>query len=127
MIIEWVNLFRYIYWHAKFNAFVDTAYLLNGMCYIASRELNLQNIIEKMQIFAEKLPYVEFSQKKLSYMAEDLSNRNEWVDIFVATVHYQLGIEMQEAQELLYSVIAAIMSGDTLSQVRDCVARYSKR
>lgn len=119
--------FRYVYWHAKFNAFVNTAYHLDGTCYIASTELDIQNILEKTQEYAKELPYVEFSKEEILHMGENLANRSDWIDIFVATVHYQLGIEIQEAQELLYSVIAAIMSGDTLSQVLDCVAHYSKQ
>ena len=124
--VEKETFLRYIYWHARFNACVNTAYHLDGTCYIASTELNMQNIIEKMDEYANELPYAEFSRREISHMGEDLANRSDWIDIFVATVHYQLGVDLWETQNLLYWVITAIMNGDTLDQVLDGLKDESK-
>ena len=120
------DFFRYIYWHAKFNAYVNTAYHLDGTCYISSTELDVQNILEKTEKYAKELPYAEFSLREISHMGEDLANRSEWIDIFVSTLHYQLEMDMREAQNWLYWVIPAIMNGDTLCRVLEVLEEQNR-
>lgn len=124
--VEQEDFLRYIYWHARFNAYVNTAYHMDGTCYIASMELDIQNILEKTGKYAPRLPYAKFSRREISYMGEDLANRSDWIDIFVATLHYQLGMDMQEAREWLYWVIPAIMDGSTLRQVLEVLEEQNK-
>lgn len=124
--VEKEDFFRYIYWHAKFNAYVNTAYHLDGTCYISSTELDVQNILEKTEKYAKELPYAEFSRREISHMGEDLANRSDWIDIFVSTLHYQLEMDMREAQNCLFWVVSAIMNGDTLCRVLEVLEEQNK-
>ncbi len=124
--VEQEVFFRYIYWHARFNAYVNTAYQLDGTCYVSSTELDVQNILDKTEKYAKELPYAEFSRREISYMGEDLANRSGWVDIFVSTLHYQLELDLWEAQNCLYWVIPAIMNGDTLCQVIEVLKEQNR-
>lgn len=83
--VEKEAFFRYIYWHARVNAYVNTAYQLDGTGYIANKEIDMQNTLEEMQRYAQDLPYAEFSRREISHMGEDLANRSDWIDIFVST------------------------------------------
>ncbi len=124
--VEKEAFFRYIYWHARFNAYVNTAYQMDGTCYVSSKELDIQIILDKTEKYAEELPYVEFSRREISHMGEDLANRSDWINIFVSTLHYQLGMDMWEAQNWLYWVISAIMNGDTLCRVLEVLEEQNR-
>ncbi len=124
--VEKETFSRYIYWHARFNAYVNTAYQLDGTCYVSSTELDAQNILEKMEKYAKELPYVEFSRREIAHMGEDLANRSDWIDILISTLHYQLEMDMQEAQSWLYWVIPVIMNGGTLCQVLEVLEEQNR-
>ncbi len=115
--VEKEAFFRYIYWHARFNAYVNTHYLLDGTCYVSYTKLDAQSILEKTENYAKDLPYVEFSRREIAHMGEDLANRSDWIDILISTLHYQLEMDLWEAQNWLYWVVLAIMNGDTLCRV----------
>lgn len=115
--IEKEDFFRYIYWHAKYNCYVNTSYNLEGDCFISQVDLDMQNIFGQMEIYAKQLPYVEFSRQEISYMGEDLANRSEWVDILVSSLHYQLGMDWQDAQVCLYWIIDYVLNGYTLNDL----------
>ena len=124
--IEKEDFFRYIYWHARFNSFVNTAYHLDGTCYVASTELDVQNILVETEKYAKELPYADFSRKEISRMGDDLANRSDWIDILMTTFHYQLGMDVYEARAWLYEIIPAIMDGSTLRQVLEVLREQNK-
>ena len=115
------DFFRYIYWHARFNDMVNTVYQLNGTCYVAMKELDAQGIIEKMAVYAEDLPYARYSKREIDFKGEDLANRSEWMDILFTTLHYQLKMDIYEAQSCMYEIVSAIMSGESLNQIIESV------
>lgn len=55
-----------------------------------------------------------YPRKELNYLADDLANRSEWVDILFTALHYRMEMEQQEASELLENMILDIVNGDTL-------------
>ncbi len=124
--VEKEAFFRYIYWHARFNAYVNTSYQLDGTCYVSATELDVQNIHEKTEKYAKELSYVEFSRREILHMGEDLANRSEWIDVFVSTLHYQLEMDMWEAQNWLYWVVSAILNGDTLCRVLEVLEEQNR-
>ena len=111
--------FRYIYWHARFNDFVNTIYHLDGTCYVASKELDVQSVFEKTEDYARELQYAVYSRREIEDMGEDLANRSEWVDILFTTLHYQLGMDVHEGQAWLIWVVSAIVNGETLNQIME--------
>ena len=112
-----VNKGRYLYWHARFNDFVDTSYQLDGTCYVSMKGLDALGVIEKMSKYADRLPYAAYSRREIERWGENLANRSQWFDTFFPMLHYQLGMEFCEAEACLIDVTESIMNGDTLEQI----------
>ena len=115
--MEKEDFLRIIYWHCRFNDFMDTIYQIDGTAYAASKELNASNAILKIQDYAKELPYAEYSRKEIEHKAYDLANRSDWLDILYTTFHYRMNMHPYEAQDLLIQVVGEIMSGDTLNEI----------
>ena len=108
---------RYIYWHTRFNDFVNTAYRLDGTCYIASKELDAQGVLEKIELYAKELPYAVYSRQEIKRMGQDLANRSSWIDVCFTMLHYQFGMDVHEGQAWLIWIVSKIMNGDTLNEI----------
>lgn len=115
--IDKETLFRYVYWHSRFNNFVDTFYKDDGSCYVAGKAVDAQDLIEKQEQYSAELPYQVYSAKELTHLSGDLSNRSEWVDTLFTTLHYHLKMDLYEAQDTLIEIITDIVNGSTVGQV----------
>ena len=115
--MEKEDFLRIIYWHCRFNDFMDTIYQIDGTAYAASKELNASNAILKIQDYAKELPYAEYSRKEIEHKAYDLANRSDWLDVLYTTFHYRMNMHPYEVQDMLIQVVGAIMSGDTLNEI----------
>ena len=115
--LEKEDFLRYLYWHARFNDFVDTSYQLDGTCYVSMKGLDALGVIEKMSKYADRLPYAAYSRREIEHWGENLANRSQWFDTFFPMLHYRLGMEFHEAEACLIDVTESIMSGDTLEQI----------
>lgn len=111
------DFLRIIYWHCRFNDFMDTVYQVDGTAYAASKELDARKAILKIQDYAKELPYAEYSRKEIEHKAYDLANRSDWLDVLFTTFYYRMKMYPYEAQDLLIQVVGAIMSGDTLNEI----------
>lgn len=125
--VEKEEYFRYIYWHARFNDFVNTVYSMDGTCYAVLKEINPQIILEKTEKYAVDLPYKQYRADEIDFLAEDLANRNEWVDILFTTLHYQLGMDIFDAQYWLIETVSAVVNGDTIDLVIENIEKQSKK
>lgn len=115
--IEKEDFFRYLYWHSRYNDFVDTSYTLDGTCYVSSKDLDVQRIMKKTEVYTEDLSYASYSEDEITYLAEDLSNRSEWIDILFTTLHFQMKLDIYEAQFWLFEIVSQIMNGSTISEL----------
>ncbi len=126
------DFLRIIYWHCRFNDFMDTVYQADGTAYAASKELDVRKVILKIQEYAGDLSYAEYSRKEIEYKAYDLANRSDWLDILFTTLHYRMKIHPYEAQDLLIQVVGAVMSGYALDEIilnlrKECEQSWSVR
>lgn len=126
------DFLRIIYWHCRFNDFMDTAYQADGTAYAASKELDVRKVILKIQEYAGDLSYAEYSRKEIEHKAYDLANRSDWLDILFTTLHYRMKIHPYEAQDLLIQVVGAVMSGYALDEIilnlqKECEQSWSVR
>lgn len=119
--IDKETLFRYVYWHSRFNNFVDTLYKDDGRYYVAGKAMDAQGLIEKLEQYSAELPYQTYSAKELAHLSYDLSNRSEWVDTLFTTLHYHLKIDLYEAQHILVETITDIVNGNTIEQVIEVI------
>ena len=108
---------RMLYWHARFNNFLNTMYQLDGTCYAALKEIDAQKVLEKRQEFAGDLPYAVYSKDEITYKAEDLTNCSDWIDILFSSLHYQLQLDAEEARDWLFEIVAAVKNGDTIDEI----------
>lgn len=111
------DFLRIIYWHCRFNDFMDTVYQIDGTAYAASKELDAGKAILKIQDYAGELSYAEYSRKEIEHKAYDLANRSAWLDILYTTFLYRMKMHPYEAQDLLIQVVGAIMSGHVLDEI----------
>lgn len=124
--LEKEDFLRYLYWHARFNDFVDTSYQLDGTCYVSMKGLDTQGVIEKIGKYADELPYVVYSRREIENWGENLANRSQWFDTFFPMLHYQLGMEFEEAEDCLIDVVEAIMNGATLDQLMESLEEQNQ-
>ena len=111
------DFLRIIFWHCRFNDFIDTVYQIDGTAYAASKELNASKAVLKLRDYAKELPYAEYSRKEIEHKAYDLANRSDWLNILHTTFHYRMNMHPYDAQDLLVQVVGAITSGDTLDEI----------
>ena len=117
--VEKEDFFRCVYWHARYNDFADTIYRLDGRCYVSQKEIDVQKVLEKEVVYAENLEYVSYPKWEIDRLADDLSNRSEWIDILFTTFHYQMELDIYDSQELLIDMIVDIFSGSTLNELME--------
>lgn len=117
--IEKTDFFRILYWHTRYNDFVDTVYRLDGTCYVSNKEIDVERVLEKEAVYAKDLAYASYSRKEIDRLGDDLSNRSDWVDILFATLHYQMGLDLYDSQELLRDVVLDIFNGSTLNELME--------
>ena len=111
------NFFRMVYWHARFNDFLETVYRVNGTCYVASKDLDVVKVLERTEMYADKLFYREYSAMEIDFLTEDMSNRSEWMDYFFVALRDLFGMQNSEALACLESIVDTIIEGDTLDFV----------
>lgn len=111
------DFLRIIYWHCRFNDFMDTVYQPDGTTYAASKELDAGKAILKIRDYAAELSYAEYSRKEIEYKAYDLANRSDWLDALYTIFYYRMKMYPLEAQDLLLQVVGAIMSGNVLDEI----------
>lgn len=124
------DFLRVIYWHCRFNDFMDTVYQADGTAYAASKELDARKVILKIQDYARELSYAEYSRKEIEHKAYDLANRSDWLDILFTTFHYRMKMHPYEAQDSLIQVVGAVMSGYALDEIilnlrKECAQTWS--
>ena len=117
--IDKKDFFRILYWHSRYNDFVDTVYRLDGTCYVSNKEIDVERVLEKEAVYAKDLAYASYSRKEIDRLADDLSNRSDWVDILFTTLHYQMRLDIYDSQELLIDIITDIFSGSTLNELME--------
>ena len=121
------DFLRYIYWHSRFNNFVNTVYQLDGTCYVAAKDLDVQRIIDGLAEYAGDLPYAAFPLREVERKGSDLANRTEWLNVFFGTLHYQFGMDSQDSELWLIEFVTAIMSGDTLEVIIEELREISQQ
>lgn len=115
------DFLRHVYWFARFNALVQTAYTEEGTCYVASCQIALEPVLEDMRKYADGLEYASYSASELKKMTEDVSERSEWIDILFSVLHFEMGFSQDEAVCILEEQFFAIMNGETLPDVLSIV------
>lgn len=108
---------RYVYWYARFNNLVQTAYTLDGKNYVCALQLDMQAVLDKTKKYADDLDYVPFSAAELKKMSDNIGNRSHWVESLLVTLHFQLGLAEYQAGICLEDMFTSIMNGDTLTEV----------
>lgn len=121
--LEKEAFFRYIYWHSRFNDFVDTVYRLDGSCYVVSKELDANVILRRSEAYDKELTYAHYTTKELEYRGDDLANRSDWLDILFTTLHYQMKMEIYKAQDWLFEIVSMVMNGDTVDQIIEALEK----
>lgn len=115
--IEKEIFFRYIYWFARFNDYIQTAYSADGVNYIASTQLDLQAIIPNMKKYADDMEYVQYSAEELKRLSEDISQRSEWMDALFTNFLFQLHFSERDSVELVETMFAEVMNGSSVPEV----------
>lgn len=110
---------RYIYWFARFNDLVQTAYSLDGKSYVSAMQLDMRTVLNDMIRYAGDMDYVVFSAPQLKKMAEDISARSDWVDMLFATLHFQFQLSEEQAVWILENVFTSIVNGSSEKAVLD--------
>lgn len=117
--IDKKDFLRMLYWHSRYNDFVNTVYKPDGTSYVSNKDIDVEKVIRKEAVYAKDLPYAFYSRKEIDRLADDLSNRSEWVDILFTTLHYQMGLELYDSQEFMIDLIEDIFSGSTLNELME--------
>lgn len=108
---------RFIYWHAGINDYLDTFYTQEGIAYVAMKGMDIYNVLEKRDIYAKDLPFVEFSDWEIDELTDNLANRCDTMDIFFSMLCNRLGMPELEAMEYMLQIISDIMNGAMLSDM----------
>ncbi len=115
--MERETFFRYIYWYARFNNLVQTAYTNEEVGYVAAVQIDMESVLLDMKKYAHDLDYVMYSSSDLKKMTEDISGRNEWINGLNMILHFEMGLSQGGAVRILEAMFEAIMNGETLPDV----------
>lgn len=108
---------RYMYWHARFNELIQTAYTDAGTSYAASVQLDLNAVLADIKEYADDLDYQMYSAAKLKKMTEDIGERNSRIDVICSILRFDLHLPDEACGWLLESMFEHIMNGETLDLV----------
>lgn len=108
---------RYVYWYARFNNLIKTAYFLDGESYVCAVQLDFESVLEDMKKYAADLDYVMFPAADLKKMTEDICDRNDWMSILFTTLHFGLGFSEKMTGWILEEMFSDILSGLSLAEV----------
>ena len=115
------DFYRYVYWYARYNNFVNTTYHLDGTCYVSAKELDVVRTFEEMQKYAKELPYAELSKEEVEYRGTDLSHRSIWVNSLFSSLQYRLNMEPEQAEDWLIWIVVATMGGSSLNEIMNAI------
>lgn len=119
--MEQEDFCRYVYWHARYNNLVQTAYSLDGTRYVAAVQLDVMPVLKKMLFYSGDLDYVLFSKKELRRKADDLAERSEGIDALFTMLCYSLKLSESMASQMVEEIYSGIMDGYSLSEIIDSV------
>ncbi len=113
---------RYIYWHGRFNALLQTLYRKDtGKAYAAAIQLDADYIMERVLRYSKDLEYASFSAKELCEMADSISGRSDWAQVLYNFLRYRFKFPEITAGAALELVFPEIMEGRPLSFVMESV------
>lgn len=115
--VEKETFFRYVYWHARYNKFVTTVYTMDNICYVILNEIDPERVIRGIYKYSQDIGYEEYSKEELEYLAADIANRSEWLDMLFSTLHDTMGMDFYEAKDWMFGMLTDIMSGYTLNEL----------
>ena len=108
---------RCLYWHARFNELIQTAYTDEGTSYAASVQLDLNAVVADMREYADDLDYQKFSAAELKKMTQDISRRNDRTDVIFSILHLDLHLPNETCGWLIENMFEHIMNGEELDLV----------
>lgn len=108
---------RYLYWHARFNNLIQTAYTDDGTSYAASVQMDLNAILGDIKEYSDDLDYQMYSAAELKKMTADINARNDNVDAIFSILHFGLHLQVEACRYLLENMFEHIMSGGLLDLV----------
>lgn len=115
--IEKKDFFRLIYFHAAYNNLMETGHTQEGINYISAIGVDCDQVIAKLEHYGRNLSYKLYSKEEIDIMAENLGDRNEWIDEFFVVLHYQLDMELEDASECLCQAVGMIADGNTIDEI----------
>ena len=119
------EFFRYIYWHARMSDNIKTFYGIDGTAYAAMEGIEIQEILPKRDVYAEDLPFQEFSTQKLDQLTGNLIDRSPIFSILFMTLRDWLSD--QEAADCLIEVFGEIMNGVPLDIIIENIKSLSSQ
>ena len=119
--MEQEDFCRYVYWYARFNNLVQTSYSLDGTRYVASIQLDVVSVLEKMLYYSEDLDYILFSKKELREMADNIGESSVWFDTLFTMLCYAMDLPESMASQIIEEMYSGIMNGSSLPEIMDIV------
>lgn len=113
------DFLRLLYWHDRFNDFINTIYTLEGTCYVYAKQLKGDVVLEKMERYASELSYVEFTAGELKSMAVELAKKNIYMEILFQDLIHVYRMDPRIASRAMEDIYSEIMSGTTLPELLD--------
>lgn len=113
------DFLRYVYWHASFNDQIRTGYSAAGIGYAAAVQMDMESVLEDMGEYAGGLDYVLYSASELKKLTDDISMRNDNLDIIYTILSFELRLPDEVVVPVLEQIFVDVMNGDSLETVLD--------
>ena len=121
------EIYRGVYWYARINDQVNTAYDSEGKSYVCAYQLDMKSIFADLEKYADHLDYVMFPAAEIRRMAGDIGARSKWLCILFLKLRSRFGFSESMASTLVEEVFTAAMNGDPLSAVLDIIFRQMEK
>lgn len=113
------EFFRYVYWHARINNNIKTFYDIDGTTYAVMEGIEIEEILPKRDIYAEDLPFQEFSTWEIDQLAGNLMDRSPVFSVLFMTLRDWLSMSDEEATDCLFEVFSEIINGVPLDIIEN--------
>lgn len=119
--IEKEDFYRFVYWHARFNNLIQTAYMDDGSCYALSVQIDALAVIPAMKKYTEDMEYARISPEEISFLASDISKSSEYMPILMDILCSFPKLSEEAAIGIVEDVFIDIMNGKTLPEVLEYI------
>lgn len=115
---------RFVYWHARFNDRIQTAFTADGQSYAAAVQMDLKKVLYNQSEYAKDLDYRNFSRQELKRRALDPVGEHDALPVLYDEFRYGMQLPDSVADQMMNYIFESIKNGKTITEILNNLALF---